>query len=336
MGTKTLSFNMGSTLLDKNLTQIMTHNDPNFWHGRVFSQKLDLPEIFPGTKATKEKPRSDHSAPDWLTATEYQDVKSSLAIKADALAELLLKSKKTVLYTGAGISASVIGQAAKTGINKTGWLGHGTQAAPTAPHYFLSKLVRENLIHSWIQQNHDGLPQKAGCPQHRINEIHGAWFDSSNPVGNDAGTLRDDLYHWMQDSAKTADLVIALGTSLSGLNADQMVEKCALRKNSLGSVMINLQQTKLDGMLSLKLYGKTDGVLGMVMKKLKLKENPSEYAKNCHKYQNWSRLLQLKRYKIQVPFDKRGDRLKNIEDKTKWSILDLNIGAKVKLHRRNN
>jgi len=324
----------------KDKIPILKHNHENFWHGRIVENldntNISEPEIFPGTVKSTDKPRSDHDAPDWLTATEYQDTQESLEQKAQILADLLLESKKTVLYTGAGISASVIGQAAKSSVNTVGWVGRGVHAQPTDTHYFLSQLVRENLIHSWIQQNHDGLPQKAGCPQHRINEIHGAWFDPSNPVVKYSGTLRDDLYHWMQDSAKTADLVIALGTSLSGLNADQMVEKCALRKNSLGSVMINLQQTKLDGMLSLKLYGKTDDVLGMVMKKLKLKQDPSEYLKHCHKYQNWSRLLQLKRYKLQVPFDKRGDRLKNIEDKTKWSNLDLNIDAKVKLHRKNN
>merc|ERR1712179_879594 len=122
----------------------------------------------------------------------------------------------------------------------------------------------------------------------------------------------------MQDSAKTADLVIALGTSMGGLNADQMVSKCAQRQGSLGSVMINLQQTQLDGMMSVKIFGKTDDVLGMLMNKCK----------------------------FTVPFDKKGDRLvKRVsnsnrtvldDDKSKWTVWNLSIGAKVKLHRKNN
>ncbi len=41
---------------------------------------------------------------------------------------------------------------------------------------------RQGLLHGWVQQNHDGLPQKAGFPQERINEIHGSWYDPGNPV----------------------------------------------------------------------------------------------------------------------------------------------------------
>ena len=28
---------------------------------------------------------------------------------------------------------------------------------------------------TWVQQNHDGLPQKAGFPQQDMIEIHGSW-----------------------------------------------------------------------------------------------------------------------------------------------------------------
>jgi NAD-dependent SIR2 family protein deacetylase len=42
----------------------------------------------------------------------------------------------------------------------------------------------------WIQQNHDGLPQKAGLPQSAINEIHGAWYDVTNPVVKFSGEVR--------------------------------------------------------------------------------------------------------------------------------------------------
>ena len=31
------------------------------------------------------------------------------------------------------------------------------------------------MLSFWVQQNHDGLPQKAGFPQWLLNEIHGSW-----------------------------------------------------------------------------------------------------------------------------------------------------------------
>ena len=75
-------------------------------------------------------------------------------------------------------------------------------------------------------------------------QIHGSWFDPSNPVVRYSGTLRDDLYLSMQvlllitdqklnpnckskhmkACAKKADLVLVIGTSLSGLASDCVPE----------------------------------------------------------------------------------------------------------------
>ena len=52
-----------------------------------------------------------------------------------------------------------------------------------------------------------GLPQKAGMPQWRINEVHGAWYDPSNPVVPMDGTLRPDLLEDLLDWEEKADLV---------------------------------------------------------------------------------------------------------------------------------
>ena len=36
--------------------------------------------------------------------------------------------------------------------------------------------------------NHDGLLQKAGCPQEGVVELYGSWFDPANPeVGSYSG-----------------------------------------------------------------------------------------------------------------------------------------------------
>merc|ERR1711977_773503 len=144
---------------------------------------------------------------------------------------------------------------------------------PTFTHYALGALAKEGLIHGWVQQNHDGLPQKAGFPQENINEIHGSWYDPSNPVVKYSGSLKGEQYPWMREDAKTADLVLVLGTSLGGLNADQVATKPAersLRGASLGMVMINLQQTEQDGKASLRLFGKSDDVLRRLLTKMQV------------------------------------------------------------------
>ena len=57
----------------------------------------------------------------------------------------------------------------------------------------------------------------------------------------------------MKEAGDTADLVLVLGTSLSGLNSDRVAKdpaKRSLQGRSLGTVIINLQQTQhRDGIL---------------------------------------------------------------------------------------
>ena len=69
-------------------------------------------------------------------------------------------------------------------------------------------------MHAWVQQNHDGLPQKAGVAQEIMNELHGSWFDPANPVVHFGGELRPDLFEALLRADGAADLVLALGTSL--------------------------------------------------------------------------------------------------------------------------
>lgn len=104
-----------------------------------------------------------------------------------------------------------------------------------------SRWVRNILQLSYFPS----LPQKAGFPQEKINEIHGAWFDPSNPVVQFSGSLRGDLFEWMAEWEKKADLCLCLGTSLSGMNADRMANtpaKKSLKGQALGTILINLQQ----------------------------------------------------------------------------------------------
>merc|ERR1711879_751339 len=98
------------------------------------------------------------------------------------------------------------------------------------------------------------------------------------------------------------------------------------------------QQTQLDGIMSVKIFGTTDSVLEMVMQKLRLKgkltQTQSEYFRKCKQLLNWGLLLEKNGWKFSIPYDKRGDRLKNgSKERTVWN---LRPGTKIKLHRGNN
>ena len=151
-------------------TGFMAPSNLNFFHGRLGALAKSAWSKPVCTWASTQAPRDDHEAPEWLTASEYEDEEETAAAKCDALARLLRASKKTVVYSGAGISvAAGIGQAARGNFRA----GKSTDAQPTFTHYALGALSKAGLLHGWVQQNHDGLPQKGGFPQENINEIHG-------------------------------------------------------------------------------------------------------------------------------------------------------------------
>jgi len=301
---------------------------------------LDKPTIV--WKSSKA-PRKDHDCPAWLTATEFTDTAATADVKAQKLASLLKASRKTVLYTGAGISASVIGQAALSGQNKVGWKKDLRGAPPTQTHHALARLDQLGYIDSWIQQNHDGLPQKAGFPQDKINEVHGSWYNPANPVVKYTGSLKDDEEEWMTTDAETADLVLVIGTSLGGLYADDVAEKTADRAQhgaALGTVCINLQQTPMDGKMSLRMFGKSDGVLADVLRHLGDAGTALPSAAV-----SWTHVPSC----VLVPYDADGNRLADAKphrtsstkaaaaDATaKWMWLDLRNGAAVKVHADHN
>jgi NAD-dependent SIR2 family protein deacetylase len=305
-------------------TNFMENTNPLFMHGRLYEGPMLPPKCI---WDCKKPPRDDHAAPRWLTASEFQDEEAALIAKVRQLAALMRVSKKTVLYTGAGISASAIGQAARSGQNTQGWKGDTRAAKPTPTHFALGLLGQQGLVHGWVQQNHDGLPQKAGFPQEKINEIHGSWYDPSNPVVKYSGSLHERAYPWMEDDAETADLVLVLGTSLGGLNADQVATNAAQRsitsrEGALGTVCINLQQTDQDGIMTLRFFGRSDDVTRLLLRELgfpSARLRPPAWPKE-------SRAL--------VPYDAEGRRLPKGE--RRWMWLDLSDRQKVRITPGHN
>merc|ERR1712176_1405877 len=157
--------------------------------------------------------------------------------------------------------------------------------------------------------------------------IHGSWYDPSNPVVLYSGSLRGDLYKDMKVWADTADLVLVLGTSLSGLNADQCVTKAASRSlpgkvESLGSVIISPQRTPEDGEASLRLFATADDVMAALAHEFNLQARLDPRQRRAE----FSSVLRVK-----VPYDKNGKRSTKVQ--TWW---DLRPGSKLRVSQHNN
>jgi hypothetical protein len=122
-------------------------DDPRAFHGRGVSigggGTFAEPRV---VWKSDKKPRQN--SPDWLTATEYADTPKVLAEKVKLLKSLLLASRRTMAYTGAGLSvAAGIGMAAvgSKGGAGTG-MGVATAGEPTLSHCVMAELNRQKLI----------------------------------------------------------------------------------------------------------------------------------------------------------------------------------------------
>jgi NAD-dependent SIR2 family protein deacetylase len=217
---------------------------PVGWHGLLHEPDWSPPRC---TLKSSEPARVGYSGT--LAASEYEDDETTLGLKVKMLANLINASQRLCVYSGAGISTSsgiADYASARKGSLPPPKPANPYLAAPTSAHYALAALQREGHLKNWVQQNHDGLPQKAGCPQQVLNEIHGAWFDPANPVVPMSGQLRADLFARLAETEESCDLCLSLGTSMVGMNADRVFTSVCERANSrdaraLGGVIVNKQ-----------------------------------------------------------------------------------------------
>lgn len=266
---------------------------------------------------------------------EFEDDPRTLRLKIKAMAKMIRASKNICAYTGAGISTSAgIDDYASRATGKKSQIHKGRaktrsmkHAKPTIGHRSLVELWRNGMMQNWIQQNHDGLPQKAGFPQECINEIHGAWFDPSNPVVPMSGKLRSDLTDWLETATDESDLVMAIGTSMVGMTADDVFVQPSIRKQKCdygqGGIIIGLQQTQYDKIARLRIFARIDEVMSLLMEEMKLKVPP------CGAYKpNIPDSAIVKPLCYRVPYDING---KLTNNKSKMIVWDLNPGTKHKL-----
>lgn len=191
------------------------------------------------------------------------------------------------MYTGAGISraSGIADYASKAANSKAGSENHSLNrlnAEPTLAHFIIAELERKGKVQHWLQQNHDGLAQKAGFPLSKLNEIHGSWFDKKNPVVMMDDSLNPKHFQLLQEWEEKVDLCIAIGTSLCGMRSDEIAARAA-QQGKL--VIINLQQTPYDEMSHLRLYGNLQDIFSELAKEMKLKvtkkalHHPMEWKK---------------------------------------------------------
>lgn len=306
-------------------------------HGRLGEAEWPAPKLAVRC-ADIARPGYNSSA-----AHEYLDVDDVLAKKVRILAGLIRKAKRFVIYAGAGLStASGIGDYA-TRSGASGVLNHGVMAEKPKPitpysakpnlgHRVIAALAKEGLIWRFIQQNHDGLPQKAGVPQGVMNEIHGGWFDPSNPVVPMSGSLRQDLFSDLLECERKADLVLAVGSSLCGMNADRLVSTCASRARRsvpsdpvLGSAVIALQRTPHDANSSVRIFATIDKVFELLAEELMLSVgDPNQNI--AFPVPQICLPLGLDEHVFSVPYDNDG---RLTEDSQQRHILDLRDHAEI-------
>lgn len=279
-------------------------------------------------------------------AHEFRDTTAVLQAKVDILARLMEKSQNCLIYSGAGISTSsgINDYATRTNIFENTKLRSPYEAQPTFAHRSLVALHDAQFVHHWVQQNHDGLPQKAGFPQYAINEIHGAWYDPSNPVVAMNGSLRSDLFQDMLEWEEKSDLTISMGTSMCGMNSDRVFTTVARKgrksftnkdKKHIGGVIINRQQTQYDHLSCLRIFADIDEVMLMLLKALGMSKAAFECKTAMKQKDNFFIPNEANRRKssegtddvFRVPYKADGTR----HPTGAFRYLDLRAGSAVKI-----
>ena len=152
--------------------------------------------------------------------------------------------------------------------------------------------------------------------------MHGSWYDPANPVICYEGTLRRDVFRRMKEAKYSADLVLVIGTSLSGLNCDKVAMEASDRSldaEALGSVIINLQQTEKDGVSSLRIFSNIDDVFRELLNELDLSIDETIL---------WKEPPQTR---VTVPYNRNGVRSQRLR-----MVIDLSEGNKIRLNPGHN
>jgi len=175
---------------------------------------------------------------------------------------------------------------------------------PTLAHYAITDLARRGLVKYIISTNMDALHLRTGLPRNLLNEQHGNSFmeycercgleffrqyDTLDSVVNFrqhftgrrctfcAGRLRDSIVHFSEPvkpevmllamyHARKSDLSVVLGTSMNVQPSACFPDKSF--QNGGKMVIINLQKTPYDSLAAIRIFGRTDKVMNLLMQQL--------------------------------------------------------------------
>lgn len=134
--------------------------------------------------------------------------------KTNILVNLLKASRRTAVLTDSSWQSSVAGAmyGAKCGISDP-------ENLPTRLHYALATLHHQGLVHAWIQNGHDGLPQKAGFRAEDVTEVYNMWFDQQE---TGVEFLQDELGK-VDFEGEMVDLLLIFGDVTPGITSSKMI-----------------------------------------------------------------------------------------------------------------
>merc|ERR1712070_1123858 len=91
-----------------------------------------------------------------------------------------------------------------------------------------------------------------------------------NPVVKMSGSLREDMFDWLEEWEDKVEVCLTVGTSMCGMRSDSMADECADMDdfNKNGLIIIGLQPTAKDFKCGVRIWGLLDEILVKLVHKM--------------------------------------------------------------------
>uniref|UniRef100_F6UHM0 protein acetyllysine N-acetyltransferase n=1 Tax=Equus caballus TaxID=9796 RepID=F6UHM0_HORSE len=254
--------------------------------GRLLAESEDLVTELQGRSRRREglKRRQE----------EVCDDPEELRRKVRELAGAVRNAKYLVVYTGAGIStaASIPDYRGPNGVWTLLQKGRSVSAAdlseaePTLTHMSIARLHEQKLVQHVVSQNCDGLHLRSGLPRTAISELHGNMYievctactPNREYVRVFDVTERTALHRHQTGrachkcGAQLRDTIVHFGER--GTLGQPLNWEAATQAASKADTILCLGSSLKDDWAALKLHGKCDDVMQLLMDELGLEIPP--------------------------------------------------------------